>query len=175
MAKKRTANKVQDFAFDDDTSDSEEEEGLGDFQAKVGLLKRDTRSKQSPPLKTGAGDSESDASEEDIDSSSEESEEEVVTKSDFKLSEEQKLKLSKLKSQLADIGGDSTSGSESDDDVDEDQNVPIAANEEGSPDKEKEAEEGGESSEEDSDELGDEDEEESEDDDQENDKLETIR
>jgi len=171
MTKKRTADKVQDFAFDDDTSDSDEE-GLGDFQAKVGLLKQDTRSKQSPPLKTGAGDSESDASEEDIDSSSEESEEEVVTKSDFKLSEEQKLKLSKLKSQLADIGGDSTSGSESDDDVDEDQNVPIAANEEGSPDKEKEAEEGGESSEEDSDELGDEDEEESEDDDQENDKLE---
>ena len=173
MAKKRTANKVQDFAFDDDTSDSEEEEGLGDFQAKVGLLKRDTRSKQSPPLKTGAGDSESDASEEDIDSSSEESEEEVVTKSDFKLSEEQKLKLSKLKSQLADIGGDSTSGSESDDDDDDDdQNVPIAANEEGSPDKEKEAQEGGESSEEDSDELGDEDEEDSEDDDQENDKPE---
>jgi len=167
MTKKRTADKVQDFAFDDDTSDSDEE-GLGDFQAKVGLLKQDTRSKQSPPLKTGAGDSESDASEEESDSSSEESEEEVVTKSDFKLSEEQKLKLSKLKSQLADIGGDSTSGSESDDDDDDDdQNVPIAANEEGSPDKEKEAEEGGESSEEDSDELGNEDEEDSEDDDDE--------
>jgi len=171
MTKKRTADKVQDFAFDDDTSDSDEE-GLGDFQAKVGLLKRDTRSKQSPPLKTGAGDSESDASEEDSDSISEESEGEVVTKSDFKLSEEQKLKLSKLKSQLADIGGESTSGSESDDDDDHDQDVPIAANEEGSPDKEKESQEGGESSEEDSDESGDEDEEESEDDDQENDKPE---
>jgi len=171
MTKKRTADKVQDFAFDDDTSDSDEE-GLGDFQAKVGLLKQDTRSKRSLPLETGACDSESDVGEEDSDSSSEESEEEVVTKSDFKLSEEQKLKLSKLKSQLADIGGDSTSGSESDDDDDDDQNVPIAANKEGSPDKEKEAQEGGESSEEDSDELGDEDEEDSEDDDQENDKPE---
>ena len=171
MAKKRTAGKVKDFAFDDDTSDSEEE-GLGEFQAKVGLLKHDKRSKQSPLLKTDAGDSESDASEEDSDSSSEESEEEVVTKSDFKLSEEQKLKLSKLKSQLADIGGDSTSGSESDDD-DDDQNNPIAANEEGSPGKEKEAQEGGESSEEDSDDLGDEDQEDSEDDDdQENDEPE---
>merc|ERR1719474_2637323 len=99
--------------------------------------------------------------------------EEVVAKPDFKLSEEQKLKLSKLKSQLADIGGDSTSGSDSDDDDDHNQNVPIAAKEEGSPDKEKEAQDGGESSEEDSDELGDEDEEESEDDDdQENDKPE---
>ena len=171
MTKKRTADKVEDFAFDDDTSDSDEE-GLGDFQAKVGLLKQDTRSKRSLPLETGACDSESDVGEEDSDSSSEESEEEVVTKSDFKLSEEQKLKLSKLKSQLADIGGDSTSGSESDDE--DDQNVPIAANEEGSPDKEKEAQEGGESSEEDSDELGNEDEEDSEDDDnQENDKPET--
>merc|ERR1711994_316483 len=98
----------------------------------------DTRSKRSPSLKIGAGDSESDASEEDSDGSSDESEEEVATKSDFKLSEEQKLKLSKLKSQLADIGGDSTSGSESDDDDDDDQNVPIAAKEEGSPDNEKE-------------------------------------
>ena len=167
MSKKRTADKVKDFAFDDDTSDSEEE-NLGDFQAKVGLLKQDKRSKQSSPLKTGAGDSESDASEEDSDSSSEESEEEVVTKFDFKLSEEQKLKLSKLKSQLADIGGGSTSGSESDND-DDGQNVPIEANEEGSPDKEKEPQEGGESSEEDSDE----DQEDSEDDDdQENDEPE---
>ena len=68
MAKKRTVDKVRDFAFDDDTSDSEEE-GLGDFQAKVGLLKQDTRSKQSPPSKTGASESESDACEEDSDSS----------------------------------------------------------------------------------------------------------
>ena len=55
MTKKRTADKVQDFAFDDDTSDSDEE-GLGDFQAKVGLLKQDTRSKRSLPLETGACD-----------------------------------------------------------------------------------------------------------------------
>ena len=172
MAKKRTTDKVKDFAFDDDTSDSEEE-GLGEFQAKVGLLKQDKRRKQSSLLKTGPGDSESDVSEEDSDNSSDESEEEVVTKSDFKLSEEQKLKLSKLKSQLADIGGDSTSGPESDDDDDDDQNVPIAANEEGSPDNEKEPQEDGESSEEDSDDLGDEDQEDSEDDDdQENDEPE---
>ena len=40
MVKKRKADANLDFAFDDDTSDSEEEEGLEDFQMRVGRLKQ---------------------------------------------------------------------------------------------------------------------------------------
>jgi len=134
MVKKRKAEVSQDFAFDDDTSDSGEEEGLEDFQAKVGQLKN-TKSLHAPS-KTSEGLDNSDAmddsddeddegSEDENDSeeeSSDESDEEIVVKPESKLSEEKKLKLSKLQEQLAHIGGEA-SESESDDDSEGDEEV----------------------------------------------------
>jgi len=134
MVKKRKADVSQDFAFDDDTSDSEEE-GLEDFQAKVGQLKN---SKPLPaPSKTSEVHDSSDAMDDSDDeddegsdggndskdeSSDDESDEEIAVKPESKLSEEKKLRLSKLQEQLAHIGGEaSDSESESEDDDSEEE------------------------------------------------------
>jgi len=119
MVKKRKADVGEHFAFDDDTSDSEEE-GLEDFQKKVGRLK------QSEPLASetsrGQDGNEEESDEEEDDDEESDSEEEssddesddIVLKPESKMSEEKKLKLSRLQEQLADIGGESESESESD-------------------------------------------------------------
>jgi len=123
MAKKRKADVGEHFAFDDDTSDSEEE-GLEDFQKKVGRLN------QSEPLasETSRGqdgdeeDSDDEEDDEESDSEEESSDDEsdnIALKPESKLSEEKKLKLSRLQEQLAHIGGESES--ESDDDESEEE------------------------------------------------------
>jgi len=116
MAKKRKADVGEHFAFDDDTSDSEEE-GLEDFQKKVGRLN------QSEPLasETSRGqdgdeeDSDDEEDDEESDSEEESSDDEsddIALKPESKLSEEKKLKLSRLQEQLAHIGGESESESD---------------------------------------------------------------
>jgi len=123
MAKKRKADVGEHFAFDDDTSDSEEE-GLEDFQKKVGRLN------QSEPLasETSRGqdgdeeDSDDEEDDEESDSEEESSDDEsdnIALKPESKLSEEKKLKLSRLQEQLAHIGGESESESENDESEEE--------------------------------------------------------
>jgi len=123
MAKKRKADVGEHFAFDDDTSDSEEE-GLEDFQKKVGRLN------QSEPLasETSRGqdgdeeDSDDEEDDEESDSEEESSDDEsdnIALKPESKLSEEKKLKLSRLQEQLAHIGGESESESDNDESEEE--------------------------------------------------------
>ena len=131
MVKKRKADVSQDFAFDDDTSDSEEE-GLEDFQAKVGQLKN---SKPLPaPSNTSEGQDNSDAmedsddegdegSDDENDSEEESSDEEIAVKPESKLSEEKKLKLSKLQEQLAHIGGEASDSESESEDSDSEEEV----------------------------------------------------
>ena len=111
MVKKRKSD--VDFAFDDDTSDSEEE-GLKDFQMRVGQLKQSETS----PGQDGSDEDndveDDEGSDDESDSEEEISDAEIAVKPEFKLSEEKKLKLSRLQEQLADIGGESESESEID-------------------------------------------------------------
>jgi len=117
MVKKRKADANLDFAFDDDTSDSEEEEGLEDFQMRVGRLKQsEPPTDEKSPGQDGSdedGDDYDEESDDESDSEEESSDEDIAVKPESKLSAETKLKLSRLQEQLADIGGASESESES--------------------------------------------------------------
>ena len=118
MVKKRKADVEQHFAFDDDTSDSEEE-SLEDFQKKVGRL---NPSEPSETSRGQDGDEEQSADEDDesdddeSDSEEETSDDDIAVEPESKLSEEKKLKLSRLQEQLAHIGDASESESDDDDD-----------------------------------------------------------
>jgi len=111
MVKKRKSD--VDFAFDDDTSDSEEE-GLKDFQMRVGQLKQSETSSGQDGSDEDNDDEDDEGSDDESDSEEEISDAEIAVKPEFKLSEEKKLKLSRLQEQLADIGGESESESEID-------------------------------------------------------------
>jgi len=111
MVKKRKSD--VDFAFDDDTSDSEEE-GLKDFQMRVGQLKQSETSPGQDGSDEDNDDEDDEGSDDESDSEEEISDAEIAVKPEFKLSEEKKLKLSRLQEQLADIGGESESESEID-------------------------------------------------------------
>jgi len=117
MVKKRKADANLDFAFDDDTSDSEEEEGLEDFQMRVGRLKQsEPPTDEKSPGQDGSdedGDDHDEESDDESDSEEESSDEDIAVKPESKLSDEKKLKLSRLQEQLTDIGGASESESES--------------------------------------------------------------
>jgi len=129
MVKKRKEDVGEHFAFDDDTSDSEEE-GLEDFQKKVVRLKQneppasETSRGQDGNVEESEDDGESDGEESDDEESDDESESDeesdnITAKPESKLSEEKKLKLSKLQEQLAHIGGASDSESENDESEEE--------------------------------------------------------
>eukprot|EP00090_Calanus_glacialis_P035504 TRINITY_DN60601_c0_g1_i1.p1 TRINITY_DN60601_c0_g1~~TRINITY_DN60601_c0_g1_i1.p1 ORF type:complete len:402 (-),score=176.42 TRINITY_DN60601_c0_g1_i1:32-1237(-) len=136
--KKAKVKDPENFAFDDDTSDSDDDQ-LQAFNSKVGDLKPlfgnqpKTSSKELPDAGTESNssdedeeDDELDDSEESEDESDEESETESIPSLKPKVSEEKLAKLSKLQMQLADMGKDESEESEeesSDDEVDEEEEV----------------------------------------------------
>jgi len=122
MARPGGKAKEEHFAFDDDTSDSEVEEDLAAFNAKVGGVMKDGDVSDS-----GEGDEDSDEGDEDSDEGGEDSKEESDDESDEEvemaepiMSEEKKSKLSKLKEQLKGVSEDSSSDDESEESEEED-------------------------------------------------------
>merc|ERR1740136_399327 len=107
MKSKPGAKSSENFAFDDDTSDSDDDDQLDAFNSRVGSLK--------PPPKPLIGNKvdSSDEESEDEESEDEESEEEYTDDSEddeesetesshkLKLSDEKLAKLTKLQAQLA--------------------------------------------------------------------------
>ena len=104
MKSRKTKSNADNFVFDDDTSDSDDE-NLQEFKSKVSGLHAQSSSHDGDDNDV-ENVSFSDEEESDEDSSDVSSDNEVVPPPPPQMSEEKKSKLSKIQNQLAGIGSD---------------------------------------------------------------------
>jgi len=121
MKSKPGEKSSENFAFDDDTSDSDDDDQLDAFNSRVGSLKPPPKPLIGNKVDSSDEESEDEESEEEYTDDSEDDEEsETESSLKPKLSDEKLAKLTKLQAQLAGMSKDEDDDDDEDEDSEED-------------------------------------------------------